>query len=219
MDTESNLKTKFSSKTVIVFDFDGTIADTFNTILKILDGLSEEFGFKKIESNQIEKLRNRGIRELMKEQTAISMARLPFLVRRIRNELNKKLPIIAPIEGIGEALSALTGKGYKTAIISSNSKENIEKFLKDNGIHIDFIYSGSSVFGKSRVINSFIKNEKLNRENMVYVGDEIRDIEAAHKSHIFSIAVSWGYNSEGLLMKAAPNMLIHKPAELEKIFY
>lgn len=217
MDTESNLKTKFSSKTVIVFDFDGTIADTFDTIMKILDELSDEFGFKKIKPEQIEQLRNEEIRKLMEAKNIISMARLPFLVRRIRQELNKKLPIIAPIKGMPEVINSLKKK-YKIAIISSNSKENVGIFLRSNGIDVDYIYCGSSVFGKSKVINAFIKKEKINRDDVIYIGDEARDIEAAHKNHIFSIAVSWGYNSEKLLMGVFPNILINKPEELENFF-
>ncbi|MFH0805254.1 MAG: HAD-IA family hydrolase [Patescibacteria group bacterium] len=213
-----NLKTKFSSNTVIVFDFDGTIADSFGTVIKILGELSNNPTFKNIvPREQMEQLRNEGIRKLIKTRSVISMAQLPFWVRRFRQELNNKLSTTTPIKDISEVINSLKNK-YKIAIISSNAKENIEIFLKNNGINVDYIYSGSSIFGKSKVINVFIKKEKINRGDVIYIGDEDRDIEAAHKSHIFSIAVSWGYNSEKVLIGASPNILIKKPEELISIF-
>lgn len=212
-----DLKTKFSSNTVIVFDFDGTIADSFGMVIKILGELSNDPVFRDIAPEQMEQLRNEGIRKLMKTKNTISMAQLPFLVRRFRQELNNKLSTINPIKGMPEVINSLKNK-YKIAVISSNAKENIETFLKNNGIDVDYIYSGSSIFGKSKVINAFIKKEKINRGDVIYIGDEDRDIEAAHKSHIFSIAVSWGYNSEKVLMGASPNILIKKPEELINIF-
>lgn len=211
-------KIKFSSKTVIVFDFDGTIADSFGTVIKILGELSNDPALKNIvPREQMEQLRNEGIRKLIKKRSIVSMAQLPFWVKRFRQELNNKLSTINPIKDVPEVINSLKNK-YKIAIISSNAKENIENFLKNNGIKFDYIYSGSSIFGKSRVINTFLKKEKINRKNIIYIGDEDRDIEAAHKSHIFSIAVSWGYNSEKVLIKARPDILINKPKELLNIF-
>ncbi|MEK7160490.1 MAG: HAD-IA family hydrolase, partial [Patescibacteria group bacterium] len=147
----------------------------------------------------------------------VTMAQLPFWVRRFRQELNNKLSTINPIKEMPEVINSLKKK-YKIAVISSNAKENIDIFLKSNGINVDYIYSGSSIFGKSKVINKFIKKEKLNRKDIIYVGDEDRDIEAAHKSNIFSIAVSWGYNSEKVLMEASPDILMKSPGELINFF-
>ena len=215
---DSHLKTELSSNTVIVFDFDGTIADSFGTVIKIMGELSNNPTFKNIEpGEQMEQLRNEGIRKLTKTGNIVTMAQLPFWVRRFRQELNNKLSTINPIKEMPEVINSLKKK-YKIAVISSNAKENIDIFLKSNGINVDYIYSGSSIFGKSKVINKFIKKEKLNRKDIIYVGDEDRDIEAAHKSNIFSIAVSWGYNSEKVLMEASPDILMKSPGELINFF-
>ena len=78
----------------------------------------------------------------------------------------------------------------------------------------DFIYSGTILFGKSKAINKFLKQENIKPEAVIYVGDEIRDIEAARRSEIKVIAVSWGFNSEQVLAELHPDYLIQNPAEL-----
>ena len=47
--------------------------------------------------------------------------------------------------------------------------------------------------------------------------DEVRDIEAARKSGIKSVAVTWGYNSKDALLKENPDFLINSPDELRNI--
>ncbi|NCT57207.1 MAG: HAD hydrolase-like protein [Legionella sp.] len=41
-----------------------------------------------------------------------------------------------------------------------------------------------------------------------YIGDEARDVEAAHAAKIKSLAVSWGFNSYSRLVQANPNQLV-----------
>lgn len=213
-----SLKKKFSSSTVIIFDFDGTIADSFATVIKILGELSNDSSFKDVEPDEyMEQLRNGGIRKVLRTTNLISMARLPFRVNWFRRELGNRISTISPIKGMPDVINSLKSK-YKIAIISSNSKENIEAFIKNNGIQVDYVYSGSSIFGKSKVINAFLKKEKIDKGQAVYIGDEDRDIEAAQKSHLFCVAVNWGYNSEKALIKAAPDILVKKPEELLSIF-
>ena len=77
----------------------------------------------------------------------------------------------------------------------------------------DFIYSGTT-FGKSKVINKLLNQNNINPQQAIYVGDETRDIEAARKSNIRAIAVSWGFNSKELLAAQNPDFLIHQPNEL-----
>ena len=117
--------------------------------------------------------------------------------------------------GIKEALIELKHQGNKLVIITSNSKENVIVFLEKQEMQevFDFIYSGTT-FGKSKVINKFLNQNNINPQQAIYVGDETRDIEAARKSNIRAIAVSWGFNSKELLAAQNPDFLIHQPNEL-----
>ncbi|MGK7917919.1 MAG: HAD-IA family hydrolase [Prochloraceae cyanobacterium] len=204
--------------TVIVFDFDGTIADTYDAILAIANRLSGEFGYKPVNKTELAQLKQLSSREIIK-QSEISIFTLPFLLRRLKEELTKEIIQLNPILGIDEVLYQLKKQGYQLGIITSNIEANVVAFLKANNLLslFDFIFSGTTIFGKHKVINQFLKQNHLTTEQVIYVGDETRDIKAAKKSKVKVIAVSWGFNSPSVLAQYQPDFLIHKPQELMKV--
>lgn len=66
-------------------------------------------------------------------------------------------------------------------------------------------------------MHDLLRKYGIRPEETIYVGDETRDIEAARKTNIEIIAVSWGYNSKQLLEKQKPDFLIDKPRQLVDI--
>jgi phosphoglycolate phosphatase len=200
---------------VIIFDFDGTVADTFDALVKITNRLALKFGYKPASPEDLVKIKNLSSREIIK-QSGVSVFKLPFLLRKIKAELNHEIHQLTPVPGIQEALADLKNQGNQLGIITSNDQKNVIFFLQSNNLYktFDFIYSEATLFGKSRVINHFLKHAKLKPEEAIYVGDETRDIEAAKKSQIKMIAVSWGFNSEEVLAAHEPDFLIHQPKEL-----
>ena len=200
---------------VILFDFDGTIADSLDAIVNITNSLAGEFGYKPASQEQIAQLQNLPPRELIKE-SGISIFKIPFLFRRVKLELSKEVQYLSPIPGMKEALIELKNQGNRLGIITSNSQENVMAFLFKNELQnlFEFIYSAKTLFGKNKVITNFLRQESLKFEDVIYVGDETRDIEAARKSNIKVIAVSWGFNSREVLAEKKPDFLIYKPNEL-----
>ena len=77
-----------------------------------------------------------------------------------------------------------------------------------------FIYTERTLFSKDKALNKFIKRNNLIPEQVMYVGDETRDIEASKKINVKVVAVSWGFNSEEALARQNPDFLINKPSEL-----
>lgn len=206
------------TKKVILFDFDGTIADTLDAIVSITNRLAVEFGYKQTTQEELAQIQNLNSKQIIK-QSGISIFKLPFLLRKVKAELNKEIQRVRPISGIKEALIELKNQGNRLGILTSNSSANVVAFLETNGLDdvFDFIYSGKTLFGKSKVINNLLKQEKLNPKTAIYVGDETRDIEAARKSHIKAIAVSWGFNSAEVLAKQNPDFLLHQPKQLIEV--
>lgn len=199
----------------IIFDFDGTVADTFDAIVDITNQLAPEFGYKQTTQDELIQIRKMTSREIIK-QSGISIFQLPFLLKKVKVGLNNRIHSLTPIFGMKEALIHIKTQGYQLGIITSNDRENVVKFLQNNDFPnlFDFIYSGTSLFGKSKVINKFLRQYKLKREEIIYVGDETRDIEAAKKSYIKVIAVAWGFNAKEVLLKQEPDFLVDQPNEL-----
>lgn len=203
---------------VIIFDFDGTIADSLDAVVNITNRLAVEFGYQPPSLEDIEKIKNLSSRQII-QFSGVSIFKLPFLLRKVRIRLNNQIQDLKPFPGIKETFTELKAQGNQLGIITSNSKENVSIFLKENEFIelFDFIYSAPTIFGKHKVINSFSKKQNIQNNEMVYVGDETRDIEAARKSRIKVISVSWGFNSKEVLAKHHPDFLIDKPSELLEV--
>jgi phosphoglycolate phosphatase len=203
---------------VIIFDFDGTIADSFNTFVSITNRLAIEYGFPILGPEEIQQFRNLSSREII-QQSKVPRLRLPFFLRRFRREFNGEVCNLQPIPGIKEALRALKLRGDRLGIVTSNSEDNVRKFLKAQGLEglFDFVGGGLPLFGKERVLRQIIRKNQLDPAQVIYVGDETRDVEAARKTAIKVIAVGWGFNTSQALARHQPDFLIQRPGELIEV--
>ncbi len=198
---------------VVIFDFDGTIADTFEIVIKLLNNLSYKYHYGRIEDpEEIRKLKSLGAKELF-TKFHISKLKLLFLLRRVKKELQDEIPHVQAFNGISELLRDLKNQGYTTGIISSNSTYNVNLFLKNNNLKdFDYVLADVGIFGKGRKLKKL--NKRYRDSVIYYVGDELRDIEAAKKGKTEIISVSWGYNSREALEKANPSMVVNHPYEI-----
>ena len=199
----------------IVFDFDGTIADTFSMALSTFNPVARELRIREIAPDDFEMIRSQGSRELMKT-FGVSRWRLTRVMLRLRKEMTKAIDQTKVIEGMREALTELQKKGYELGILTSNSVKNVELFLELHDMkHLfNFIYSGKNIFGKKKVMLKMMRREKIDRERIVYVGDETRDVEASHKARIPVIAVTWGLNNRAVLEKSRPTRITDNPQDI-----
>ena len=205
-------------KDYLIFDFDGTVADTFEAILKAVRSISKDYGMEKITDEDIKKFKEKGMRQLIKD-LKISLVKMATINRRIKAIINKDIASLKSFPGLEEAFLELKKRGYSIGILTSNSKGNVEKFLKSNDLgFFEFIYSDSSLFGKDKVLKKLLREHNIKSNRVVYFGDEIRDIQAALKLNIKIVAVSWGFNSKKALEKYKPTYLLEKPSEILTLF-
>lgn len=201
----------------IVFDFDGTIADTMSVVIKIANKFADHYGYRKIPASDIPKLREKRPSEVLKH-LGISIFKLPIVVRKIRFEMNKEIAHLHTVVEIRETLVNLRKKGCVLGILTTNSRENVTEFLKNNDLQLfDFVYSGRAVYGKSRLLKKLMKEKTIPHEDPIYVGDEIRDVEAAKKAGIRVIGVAWGYNTKAALQKSSPDYIVERPEDLQHV--
>ncbi len=201
----------------IIFDFDGTLVDSTNIMMKILNDLAQKYNFKKLSENDYKQLNSLPIKERFKV-LGIPFYRLLFLKKvseEIRETYKNYLYSIKFFSEVQELLLQLKELGFSLSIISSNSIDNISQFLKQKNIHLfDSIHSSEGIFGKSRTLKKFLKNNNLNHKEIIYVGDEFRDILSCKKSNIDIISVTWGLDSRDLLQSVNPTYLVDKRSEI-----
>ena len=200
-------------KLTLIFDFDGTIADS----LKDLEGFVR-LAFRELKSREITKeeiycLRNQSLKDAFRKLD-VPLIKLPFLLKK-HGQTDRDYGRMKPILGMKKALASLRNTGIELGILTSNSKEKVDEFVRANDMDIfDFIYWGGHLFGKAQKIKRILKTRKLDPKNVIYIGDEVRDMTAAKKAGIKSGAVCWGLNTEEILKKQEPDFIFRKPQDL-----
>ncbi len=198
----------------IIFDFDGTIADSFEVFVESFEaavGRKQHLSAKKIKD-----FRDSSLKEII-QKLKIKKWQIPRLLIRGKREITKRMDRVKAFEGMPEALVALS-KNHTLYILSTNSKTNIKKFLDSYKLSgcITEIYASIGLQGKARSLGSLRKSENLKASDCVYIGDETRDVEAAKKAGVKCIAVGWGYNSPKILKSFEPSAVVSRPQDLIK---
>lgn len=200
------------SQPSLIFDFDGTIA---NTLPLVID-LFHEWAVvdMKLDNALIEELRGMSAQQVLKK-IGVPLHKLPGFITKGRKELRQRFHQVKPFEGMGETIKKLSDE-YTLYVMSSNSNENINRFLKTYGLDQYFkkVYGSVSIFGKTKVMKKIIKQENLDKEQCWYIGDETRDVEATHKIDLKIASVTWGYNNKKILSTYSPELLIDTPSQL-----
>ena len=192
-----------------IFDFDGTIADSFDVFVETLQELVKLP--KPLSSKDIEELRGLHTREVIKK-LHVHWWQLPRFVREGRRKMAAKIDHVEIFPGLKDAVRLLADS-YNLYIISSNDMVAIQSFLEVNGLTNCFIsiQAGAKIGSKKRHIRKLIRQNKLNSSDCVYVCDEVRDVRATKAADIKSIAVTWGYSTRKALEEAGPDALVDTP--------
>lgn len=200
----------------LIFDFDGTIADSFETLLEIFEEIHARP--QKLTPNEVKMLRGEPIKKIIK-YLKIRRLMVPRLIIKAKRLLAQRMPTIRTFQYLPQIIRQLHQQGVPMYILSTNSPANIEVFLKKNNLDGCFtkIYGNTGLFSKSSALKKIIKKEELSRADCVYIGDEVRDIEAARKAKISSVGVTWGFNDAASIKNARPDIVAQKPKDLLKI--
>lgn len=202
-----------------IFDFDGTIADTGALLFSMANQLLEEGGYDPVSEEKLEELRKMTILQAARHMK-ISPRLIPGALTRGRQMLSDRLSELEPYKGMIETIRELSKiDGVVLGILSSNSKSNVYAFLERYDLidKFNFIDVGASLFGKHIKLKQSVKKHRLHSEDVIYVGDEVRDIEAAKKAKLQVAAVSWGLNHPEILAKYEPDYLVSSAEELISI--
>ena len=201
----------------IVFDFDGTIVDSIHVIITIYNELALKYNFKQVSQEDYKLLNNLSTRERFKA-LHVPFYRL-ILLRKLNKEFKDKyndyIDALVFLKGMKEVLEILLKKGLKISIITSNSSSNVMAFLKHQGMHsLHEVRSSNGLFGKHQTLKKYMKENQLDRREVIYIGDEHRDVIACKKCKIDVIGVTWGLDTKNLLSSAGPTYLIEQPHEI-----
>lgn len=204
--------------TTFVFDFDGTLADSLLAIVTITNRLAPEFGYRATPLEEVDALKGLTARQLIR-YSGIPVFKIPALLRRVKADLQQQSTQIKPCRGMPEVIRKLHAQQHTLAIVTSNTPKVVRPFLAAHKLEECFIAieGGGTLFRKGKLITKCLAQHQLSPDTAVYVGDEVRDIQAARAAGVRPIAVTWGFNTSEALAAADPDWLIDEPTALQDI--
>jgi len=207
----------------IAFDFDGTLADSFYLAREYYDLAAKDSGVNKLTQNQIEEMRSRKLNfknawKVIKDLD-IGFVNLARLAKNIFEELLFNKERLKLFKQIPNVLDDLRKRDLKLYIVTYNQQQIVENTLRKFNCLDKFekIYTLDLFKNKSEQLHELIEDYKINKDEIIYIGDEVKDIETAHKVGIDVLAVEWGYNSAKALKKYNPEYQIKKIPDLLRI--
>lgn len=198
---------------LVLFDFDGTLADSFPWFLRALDDVGREFRLNRIPPAEVEHMRSLGPRRIM-ERLGVSWWKVPFLARRMRQRMMADASSIQAFPGVHEMLRRISESGTAMGVVTSNSEHSVRAVLGSSAALLQHWECQSSMFGKSARIRSLLRRTRTSREHALCVGDELRDADAARAAGVDFAAVSWGFATRDALVATGPVMMFDSVGEM-----
>lgn len=205
--------------TTILFDFDGTLAETMMLIHKVFNRLSSVYGYRHLPEDEIEAVRHLTIHEFI-EYVGISLWKVPIVAIHARHLMHQDIHEVHPPQGLVDILTRIHDSGrYHMDILTSNRPKNVHKFLAEHAMDwFDEVHATRSILSKKRRVKKYIREKGIDPQTLYYVGDTSVDVESARLAGSRSVAVSWGLNTEEALARSNPDHLVADPGGLLKIF-
>jgi phosphoglycolate phosphatase len=196
-----------------IFDFDGTLADSFPFFLEVFDTLARTHDFRRLEHDKIDMLRGCDLPQLMHHLGLPRWKLLPVALQ-FRALMAQNIARIALFDGMRDVLHALAARGVRLAIVSSNSEANVRAVLGADARLFAHFECGAALFGKRRRLRRVVQHSGIADRQVLCLGDEVRDIAAAHAEGLDFGAVGWGYANARVLQAQRPRLMFGSVAEL-----
>lgn len=200
-----------------IFDFDGTLADSFPFFLRVFNQVAEQHRFRAIQPEEVPALRHLGAREMM-SHVGLPAWKLPAVARSFTRLMQANAEEIALFDGVGEVLRRLDEAGVALAVVSSNAADNVRRILgAGNVARIGQFECGMSIFGKAERIRKVVRRAGLGAGDAIYIGDQVTDLEAARKERVAFGAVAWGYGTLASLAAHRPEQMFERVEDIARI--
>ena len=201
---------------LLVFDFDGTMANSLAVAIDTYNQIAENKGFTKLDNKNWETVRQMSIPKALK-YAGIKPYHVPGIIAEGRKQFLAHRDRIHLFEGIDDVIKQLA-KDHQIFVLSTNAKPVVEAVLQEASLqNYVTIMKSAPVFGKAGVVKKLAKKEDTSLEDVWMIGDELRDAQAARRIKVKFIGVTWGLQPESVLNKAQPTAIANKPGEITKI--
>ena len=205
--------------TLILFDFDGVLADTLDDLLQFSQEACNELGVQHFVVKE-----DLSTLEVMSFATFGRQLEVPepLIEEFVRKCLEKTAAKESPpaiFTGLAEVVRNLSTR-HVLGIVTTNSTQNVKAFLIDHGLEdcIRVIYGVDLPGSKAEKISQARDQFTAAGEAVFMIGDSVSDMHAAGEASAKSIGVSWGHQSVEMLIRANADFVAYSPKALTEIF-
>jgi phosphoglycolate phosphatase len=200
---------------LVIFDLDGTLVDSFPWFLRNVNEVADRFGFRRVADDEVEALRHAGTREIL-AHLEVPLWKLPMIGRHMRRLKAEQASDIAIFDGADTMLRTLAGAGLRLALVSSDSETNARRKLGEAAALFSHFDCSASIFGKAAKFRRVLRRAGVAPAQAIAIGDETRDIEAARAAGIACGAVTWGYAAPQALRKLGPDLVFQRMDDIAR---
>ena len=218
------IKMSFENKKAIIFDLDGTLADTIEAIAEAVNMTLEYFGYPTRTIDQVRAAVGNGARMIIRRSIPAEFYDDEETVTRALKKYDEMYALTYShsdkmYDGMREALIELHRSGKKIAVFS-NKQDAYVKGLSDiyfSDGTISMALGQTDLPVKPDIAGLIMDELSVSSDECVFVGDSGVDLATARNADMDCICVSWGFvGREGLLAKGAECIIDH-PSELLKL--
>lgn len=197
----------------VVFDFDGTLADSEEVCFQLLNELAAKHRYRQLHRSELRALKMMPYPERLRH-LGVPMMHVPFLAMEARRTYRLRMGTLTPFAGVQEALRRLADMGCVLHVLSSNAVTNIKEFLDRHDLDVfETLNCERNFFGKHIGLRRFLRSQNLHPDDVVYLADEMRDVEACRKIGLRVISTAWGFDPVERLEEANPELTARTPLE------
>lgn len=208
-----------------IFDLDGTVADTLDSIAFFGNRSLNKFGFPAIDTEVYRKIVGNGVDALIRDMIELSGAPQGCYSKLREDyvyEYNENyLYLTKPYDDVLKLLGRLKDCGIRVAILSNKPHETTVQIAGELfGSLVDLCYGAccqrplkpdpSAVF---EIMDTF----GVKAEECVYIGDTETDIRTGKNASVFTVGVLWGFRNFDKLNNEQADRIIKSPLELFEV--
>ena len=210
-----------------IFDLDGTLTDTLESITRSVNLTLERMGLPVITLEQCREFVGSGARKLM-ERTLKSCGDEDLV--RIEEAMEIYGRVFAenctyhvkPYDGIEKMLKALKERGIYLAVLSNkpdgHTKDVVHTSFGD--AIFDYVQGQKEEIPRKpdpAAVFAIMEMAGISREECVYIGDSDVDMCTGNNAGVMTVGVSWGFRSREILKETGADVIIDHPEELTVI--
>jgi len=198
----------------VIFDFDGTLADTLGWAARQMPAIAARYGTRQVDPDEYDHVRTLAPDELL-SYLEIPGWKMPLIMWEMRRRMRRETATLKLFPGIPGVLLELANAGVQQAVLSSNAERNIRAVLGPESEPLIGQYlCGVSFFGKKGKLKKLLGRAVADPAEVLFIGDELRDLQAAKAAGVTFGAASWGLNSKETFARHSPFRIFTKPKEI-----